>query len=497
MSNKRQNVSVSRFLVLVMIAALLIPVMSGCTLFPSNKEDQPSPVTTEPSVSEIDEENGYTVKVFQSDLEKNVILNITDKNVAFPEDVSIADQYTDNVCNYYLLKLGHLENVPMLWSGKYHHQIKEAEMTKEFSLTATDSRTVSDTVSRSVTETKGWELGVSGGIRIGRDSSKVAGNISGFYNHSESTALSEQFVHTVAHSVSEEMARTYRFSISKDCPLGYYRYTVFAEYVDVYVLLVYSLDDQYLYYDYLSLMRNDYEYGYVDTIEYSEDGSFTEYQGTLVFDDSCLDLIDFSSPLEFRGEEMIPEIIIQENHTYLNDEEYRLEYADNNNSNARCHDYFTVGNLVMTGCREEGEKYIISSNSAKEFSVRFHLIVDPENLPSPKHTTKISIDTCTKFLGKEVGRIGQGIYWVIVTFNDGSEQKEIIKTNFLGTKQKGSYITILSKKDFNAFGEDRLSKIASIDIKIGYEVFIDTGFFVTYQHNRFISQYHFSFITVK
>ncbi len=155
------------------------------------------------------------------------------------------------------------------------------------------------------------------------------------------------------------------------------------------------------------------------------------------------------------------------------------------------HDGFEIGELTLMGCEKSGNNFKVKS--IDEFSIKYFLIQNPDELPYKNDAPHkyIEKDTCNVVVNTSISEtIGEGAYWVRVTYSDNT-QEESKAVNIFDGKSDHSYINLI---DVNDLEDGKV--ISKIDVVVVYEMFRGgPGFMGIWwkEHTNWRCEYTFNF----
>jgi hypothetical protein len=203
---------------------------------------------------------------------------------AMTEPPEVLGSYSDGVSNFYLIDVGYIEKALISELGSIYFNGSEVgapfavSTANETTVTNSLTKTVSQSVETSHTDTYKWEIGAEGGVKINVPFGEVNFAIKTSFEHSwsdtTSTTNSKSISDTVetATAYSQTLTTGYTF---RDCDVpGTYRWALYGV-CDVYFIVETSPDNQDLRgWETVVCGRP----GYVRHLEYSADGRFTNEQ---------------------------------------------------------------------------------------------------------------------------------------------------------------------------------------------------------------------------
>ena len=263
-----------KHIAIILTLATLFVVFSSCDQF-VGKDDISS------SATENDTKDTF---------ETNTTIDVTDQMIssinmyeAMPEAqlVQVGDTLTDKEYNYFYFKLGTVKNVPIHYDTAYNHNgiaTTEYAWTK----TAVSENIYSEVISNSISSATIAESTLSfsnetsaslnasyGGIgaNVGI---KASQNLSTSLGSTTKVSYEKTFNQSVNNTIKNSQSRV--VTISKDAPVGYYRYVIFGDF-DIYVMLMCKISDQSINYTYVSTLKED---SLFDTFTYSKENDFSD-----------------------------------------------------------------------------------------------------------------------------------------------------------------------------------------------------------------------------
>ncbi len=205
---------------------------------------------------------------------------------------------SDGRYNYFYVKLGSVRRTPIYYENAYSHlgmvdreyEWSETESYERAIETATE-KCIEQTVSRELTLGASSSLEIEAGfeyagLEIGAKAT-ASTNLESSLGHSTTDSVTKSTSKTVSQKVEKTKRNAYK--ITKDCPEGVYRYTVYAT-VDVYAALVCDIQTETYTYTYFSVIDQS---TLMEELSYFEDESFgVKSERTLSLDVSVLDGVD-------------------------------------------------------------------------------------------------------------------------------------------------------------------------------------------------------------
>ena len=256
---------------LLLLALLLF---AGWGLFDSNDgNDSESTVITEKNIST---------------LKTNVV------NSAAAKKSPVAS-YSDGIYNYFCFKIGEIQNAPIYYENANAHEgivdmnFKWEESTSvENKISQASTNCISNTVSAQLKASVQTSANGTVGAKPLSASASISAGLEASLSNSTTSSTTSSTTKSISNIVTTK--HTTSFVLDKDCPQGYYRYTICAD-CDVYAIVRAKIgsEEKYFNYSYVTLSKGNFNEG----IFYSPNSQFdSESEISLEFDTSLLDEID-------------------------------------------------------------------------------------------------------------------------------------------------------------------------------------------------------------
>ena len=173
---------------------------------------------------------------------------VTNRNRAHPiseieNPIYDAEMFASEGDEYaFIYYLGYIENVPFGWIGQPYNHEGATDHTVQYSTSESTANSISKTTETATTNTRGWqtEVSVSSSVEAecpGFAKASVTAAISS--NQSGSTERTSTDGRTVTYSQEYVSSFTSTDTITKDSPVGWYRYVNYAT-VDVFAAITYN-----------------------------------------------------------------------------------------------------------------------------------------------------------------------------------------------------------------------------------------------------------------
>lgn len=208
---------------------------------------------------------------------------------------------TDGRYNYFYVKLGTVERTPVYYDTAFHHT-GVADMPYEWIDISVYERTVTDTIEESVSQTVKSELTVGASSQL---ENSLGFSYAGLGFEAKSTAstnlelsIGRESTDTLTKSTATSVARRMEkikkrsYVITQDCPVGTYRFTVYAT-AHLYAVLICDTETESYTYTYYSIIDDR---TMTEEISYTAGDSFgSETAELLSLDTSVLEGVDLYS----------------------------------------------------------------------------------------------------------------------------------------------------------------------------------------------------------
>lgn len=213
------------------------------------------------------DENGNLVTQIEEGTTGNLKLKAawaTNRNRAHPiseieNPVYDAEIFASEGDEYaFVFYLGYIENVPFGWIGQPYNHEGATDHTVQYSTSESTANSISRTTETATTNTRGWqtEVSVSSSVEAecpGVAKASVTAAISS--NQSGSTERTSTDGRTVTYSQEYVSSFTSTDTITKDSPVGWYRYVNYAT-VDVFAAITYNASENKYYISNINVVRD-------------------------------------------------------------------------------------------------------------------------------------------------------------------------------------------------------------------------------------------------
>lgn len=264
-----------RLLAFFLCPMLLLGMLAGCAGEKPTNEDAPKVIVV--NAAEVEEKECYIPIAEET---QRLLTNASG---------------SDGRYNYFYVKLGSVRRTPVYYENAYSH-LGMVEREYEWSETESYETTVETATEDCIAKTVSQELsfGTSSeletslefeyaGLEIGARATASA-NLESSLGHSRTDTVTK----STSKAVSQRMEKTKKiaYKITKDCPVGIYRYTVYAT-VDVYAAIVCDTETESYTYTYFSIIDQS---TLMEELSYFKDESFGgSASRSLSLDTSALD----------------------------------------------------------------------------------------------------------------------------------------------------------------------------------------------------------------
>ncbi len=205
------------------------------------------------------------------------------------------DSFTDGEYNYFLFKIGEVDKVPIYYENKQRYS-GIGEYSLSFSTEETNTNTIQTANSNCISKTVSIGSKTTANFQMLNQTAKLAMELSNSISSTSST--SKTITNTITNTIKQQKATTYK--LSSDCPVGYYRFTVYGT-CDIFAVVASSLEDRTYDIEYVPFVKPEsIEEGWY----YSEDGGFendrslTDSIEKLVFNENLLSGISLYEKLD-------------------------------------------------------------------------------------------------------------------------------------------------------------------------------------------------------
>lgn len=352
---------IKRNIALILLILMLISTFTACDEFitdPSKSDTTTNEDTTAPPESNPPEDSS------SEQVETVSLASIQrDAYKVYPEKTTLVNSKSNGVYNYFVYKLGEIDNVPFAYlDGEYLDGISSLTYNWETSQSGTNTHSFSEESMLSMTVTAETEskltssIGSSIGASFGGASANINTELKSELTASNSVESSVTESEKAEKSVQTQWESKFQktLMIPKGAPAGYYRYAVTYT-CAVYVVLECNIEAKTYTYDYITLQKDN---TCITGLLYSDRAELKcDDSELLEFDTSVLEGMDLFGEL--------PEIPITINLDFSD----AFTYISNSNVYKTGYDYTkfadfydeNTGVFTLTGRKDNQtvEKYII------------------------------------------------------------------------------------------------------------------------------------------
>ncbi len=202
-----------------------------------------------------------------------------------PADIitQVGEAITDGTYNYFYFKIGETKNVPVFSDTATRHNGTTTTVYEWKTVSSTEdsyTNSTTDSIKNSTKHSMGVELKTTAESKVsakyGYDGFTASAGVSvtAGLNASISHEHTEEFKQTFSQTVSScrESIKSRKITIAQSAPVGYYRYTIYANF-DVYAAVVSDIKNKTVRYEYISVPR---ENTFFDEFTYSEENDFAD-----------------------------------------------------------------------------------------------------------------------------------------------------------------------------------------------------------------------------
>ena len=286
------------------------------------------------------------------------------------EKTTLINSYTDGTYNYFIFKIGSIENVPL---HCYQNILHDGITERKFSVSSTEIQNSQISYSKTKTVNNAVSAEVSANIaaKVQMETGATAGTVSANAKTSLESSISTICGETYSHLTSENVQNQFNIAIENmttteqilgsDAPKGYYRRAIICE-CDVYITVVCNLKENTYAFEYSMLVKD----GTIipDALLYSETQSLKGPQENLLsFDFEILDTVDLFDNLD-SSEEIVYEIDLSQFFKYNSQEkDCNLDFKNVYNASSDAIKYYdpNTGIFMLNSSinNKEIDKYII------------------------------------------------------------------------------------------------------------------------------------------